>query len=701
MRVQTDLTQQDYQELKKESKELLGLSGHLYPPFGGIEDYVEYQVFDMNDNFKERGKSVNYTQDDDKIILNIGQDLRDLGYNKGNYKVKYYFVRPKAGSGDEVVLTKTVDGEVGLIHSGNPAITGEPMGDFYVDDDGNAFIGVAPPTDGTESIPLDIKEWKYKIDQISGDRTEVRIVPQIINNNKYRDEFRLLSSDVEQYRSIKSAPITQEQQNEAIQQALALGIDPQDALAELEDNQGGEISFTGPDSTRIEFNQRIGSDTGFQQIMKDGKIVIKNAYVVDYRVEPDLNVNTNYVQEGPIPPAYIEAYDLKDAGFPMSVRYVVKDEATQLTLYGHDFDGYQPIPNLTTPGVRYHFDFGCGHTEIHDAPFANHTYDSEGVYSPTVTIMTPNYDLVVSDLYKNTDAPLDGPGLRGSELRGFSPTPMGESVEEPGTPLSSAFDGMIVRWDGNTNTGIPQKTYPSPTEQFPAATTTRWFIQNGVRRWIASSHNLQLLRDTMNIPVQTATSVDDDGNVTTTTIPDRSIYNNLLKKIPVGPQIDGTSFLASSEYPVNQPLILEEFQRPLLGNYDPNFGEGDDEGGDDEGGDDEGGDGGTSETQQQNFNLVLGGGFINPGVGLETLPYEDSNGEEFDLTFTINGTETDGNSFSQSFPSGTEVTVGVNYFGPGFGGAGFQQWSDGSFANPRTITMDSQKVVTAEIGLLA
>ena len=172
MRVQTDLTQQDYQELKKESKELLGLSGHLYPPFGGIEDYVEYQVFDMNDNFKERGKSVNYTQNDDKIILNIGQDLRDLGYNKGNYKVKYYFVRPKAGSGDEVVLTKTVDGEVGLIHSGNPAITGEPMGDFYVDDDGNAFIGVAPPTDGTESIPLDIKEWKYKIEMASDQKKQ-------------------------------------------------------------------------------------------------------------------------------------------------------------------------------------------------------------------------------------------------------------------------------------------------------------------------------------------------------------------------------------------------------------------------------------------------------------------------------------------------------------------------------------------------
>ena len=145
--------------------------------------------------------------------------------------------------------------------------------------------------------------------------------------------------------------------------------------------------------------------------------------------------------------------------------------------------------------------------------------------------MTPNYTSVVSDLFKNVDAPLDGPGLRGSRLAGFIPTAIGESVDDPGTPLSSAFDGMIVRWDGDTSQGIPQKTYPSSTEQFPAGTGSRWFIQNGVRRWVTTTENMQFLRDTMNLPVQTATSVDDEGNVVTTTIPDRSIYNNLLKKI--------------------------------------------------------------------------------------------------------------------------------------------------------------------------
>ena len=129
----------------------------------------------------------------------------------------------------------------------------------------------------------------------------------------------------------------------------------------------------------------------------------------------------------------------------------------------------------------------------------------------------------------------------------------------------------------------------------------------------------------MNLPVQTQTSVDSDGNVTTTTIPDRSIYNNLLKQIPVGPQIDGTSFLPSAEYPVNQPLILEEFQRPLLGNYEASS-EGDDESSD------EGGDDGTSETQQQNFNLVLRGVYFNPATGPENLPYQDDNNDLLNQT---------------------------------------------------------------------
>ena len=71
MRVQTDLTQEDFKQLKKESKEVLGLDGELYPPFGATQDYVEFHIFDMSGNFKERSKSENYTLEDGKIVLNI------------------------------------------------------------------------------------------------------------------------------------------------------------------------------------------------------------------------------------------------------------------------------------------------------------------------------------------------------------------------------------------------------------------------------------------------------------------------------------------------------------------------------------------------------------------------------------------------------------------------------------------------------
>ena len=41
-------------------------------------------------------------------------------------------------------------------------------------------------------------------------------------------------------------------------------------------NGGGEISFTRPDSIRIEFNSRISNDDGFTQKMRKGKLVVKD-----------------------------------------------------------------------------------------------------------------------------------------------------------------------------------------------------------------------------------------------------------------------------------------------------------------------------------------------------------------------------------------------------------------------------------------
>jgi len=467
MRIQSDLLQEDYQELKKESKEVLGLDGELYPPFGASQDYVEYQIYDINDNFKERKKSINYTLEDGKIILNIGQDLRDAGYNRGSYKVKYYFIRPKAGDADEVVLTKTVDGNAGIIHSGNPELTGVPMGDFYLDDDGQAFIGLVPPTDG-DPQPLDIKEFKYKIESISGDRTEVRIIPQIINNQKYNDNFRNLAVDTNTYRSIKTTQPSNAEIQAAIQEAIMSGQDPQDVLANLEGDTGGEVSFTGPDSSRVEFNSRIENvDGGFTQTMRRGKLVVKNAYITDYTSQPDVKENSSFDVEQPIPELYIEIIKTPDT------------RVVDFQLKTKDGGIFNPSINA----VQFYWEFGCGHKEEATTNSnATHEYDADGNYTPSVYVFTPNFSEEISELRTPTGRVV---GILDTSL----PTNQTSTEDEE---IDSVFNGKIIRWDGSTISpqGIPQS---QPGQQ--ATTSTRWYVQDGYRRWVTSSYNLNLLRN--------------------------------------------------------------------------------------------------------------------------------------------------------------------------------------------------------------
>ena len=499
MRIQSDLIQDDFQELKKESKEVLGLEGELYPPFGASQDYVEYQIFDINDNFKERKKSINYTLEDGKIVLNIGQDLRDAGYNRGNYKVRYYFIRPKAGDSEEVVLTKTVNGRPGIIHSGNPELTGVPMGDFYLDDDGQAFVGLVPPADG-DPQPLDIKEFKYKIESISGDRTEVRIIPQIIENQKYNETFRKLVSDTNTYRSIKTSMPTQQEINQAVEEALVNGQDPQEILANLEGEAGGEISFTGPDSIRIEFNSRLDNvDNGFTQKMRRGKLVIKNAYITDYSSQPDVSQNSSFNIEDPIPTLYIQS---------------IKQEGTRIVDYQlFTEDGNIFNPNIN--GVQFYWEFGCGHKqEASTNSNATHEYDVDGNYSPSVYVFTPNFSEEVTELRTPSGRVLN---------QIDTSLVLTEEQATDDEPIDSVFNGKIIKWDGVTTDpqGIPQKISGQA-----ATTNSRWYVQDGYRRWISSDYNLEKVRELKGLEPEN----------------DVELYAVLINQIPAGPSIGGGTF---------------------------------------------------------------------------------------------------------------------------------------------------------------
>lgn len=286
MRIDTQLTQKEYNFLKKESKEVLGLGGALYPPFLQKDgDYIEVCVHDSGGKFLEKGKSENCEIIDDKIVLKPGQDLRDLNYNRGNFLVRYYFYRREGGA-DEVILTKTIEGVSGVVYSGDPTITGVPAGLFYIED-GKAYEG-EEPTDNPQE--LNITEYKFFIDEISTSRTEIRVAPQNISNDRYKKQFENLYRNELIYRTKKTnMPDNFDDLPPEIQeQALAENPNITD--------EGGDIKFDNPQqenesALELSLPNRLPGDTGFRPEMQDGYLVIKDAYTLDSQNIPDAVAN--------------------------------------------------------------------------------------------------------------------------------------------------------------------------------------------------------------------------------------------------------------------------------------------------------------------------------------------------------------------------------------------------------------------------
>ena len=506
MRIETSLSPNDYGELKKESKEILGLGGHLSPPFGqSTNDYVEVHLLDTNDGFIEKFISQHTSFEDDKMLINIGQDLRDRDYNRGEFKVQYNFIRRLAG-GDEIVLTKTVDGQPNIIHSGNPELTGVPMGKFFTDSEGNAFIGENPPSNMQDAVPLDIKEWKFKVDEISPSRTEVRIVPQLINNSNYINEFRSLIDPkryipetawdeyVDRYVGLKNAwntiknnpddglskwwrPRLQFQPNVTKKSEFGklhwnlFGKDEPNRTLPTQDG-GGQISWTGPDSSRLEFNvRREVEDEGFKETMKGSTITIEKAYVVNEEMRPSVEENSEYQQEDAIPELYIQVETIGERNVNFSVRTM---------------DGQPYNPNMD--GVQFYFDFGCGHVrEASKESEASHLYDIENPYQVSVYVMTPNFQSEVTEMRAIggrilSAVPLIPAELPEGEVENTETTD--ETTTEQLPILESAYDGKIIGWNGQ---GSPAPFYSTGPDR--AGTGTRWWVQNGHTRAIQGGVN--------------------------------------------------------------------------------------------------------------------------------------------------------------------------------------------------------------------
>ena len=175
------------------------------------------------------------------LDLNVGQHLRDNGLSDGDYIVQYRFLRKLAGR-DHLVMVNS-DGELyaGKVTTSN--INGETR--YYT----------APPPNAsaqslTENPPreLFIRDLKYSLDKISGDRTEIVVKTQNFKNQTYHKNFREMNSIVK------------------FQPFLTAGSGANGSI-KFDENEPGILVANLQDN-----------DRGFTQNMVGGEIIIPNLY---------------------------------------------------------------------------------------------------------------------------------------------------------------------------------------------------------------------------------------------------------------------------------------------------------------------------------------------------------------------------------------------------------------------------------------
>lgn len=111
------------------------------------------------------------------IKIDTGKILRDLGYRRGRFTVKFEFMRLAAGGPFPVL----VNGDEKVYRGG-----------FEQGDQQYFYASSDDPNSGTvEGDKLYVKENKYLVTKISGDRTEAIIAPAFINDDQYLESFRL------------------------------------------------------------------------------------------------------------------------------------------------------------------------------------------------------------------------------------------------------------------------------------------------------------------------------------------------------------------------------------------------------------------------------------------------------------------------------------------------------------------------------
>ena len=247
--------------LTQKDKEQLEIKKNLYTGFGRDgRDYIHLYVYqsdtpDIDDNdvlIKDEIFPLDVVefQDDKTMDLDIGTHLRAMGFESGTHKVKYLFLRRLAGK-DEVVFVNE-NGEIHTNRVQTKVINGTTR--YYAT---KKFGKRQSRQQLKEIFPKDLK---YVIKKISGDRTELEVDCQEINNNIYKKNFREIN------KIINYTPTTL-----------------------VNDSNTGTIRFDLTDPTILIANLDK-NDRGFTDSMVGGEITIKGVYSItsDQLVIPEI-----------------------------------------------------------------------------------------------------------------------------------------------------------------------------------------------------------------------------------------------------------------------------------------------------------------------------------------------------------------------------------------------------------------------------
>ena len=152
----------------------------------GDRDFVHLQLFDPDNNlmqFENLPVSQFSINTNNNIEFYPGNHIRNLGFESGTFRLKYNFLRKLAGN-ESSVLVHTVDKnntKIGDIYTNTQNI--------YITETGIIYTGTEDEykENPTAAEQLAIEDLKYRIDEISPSRTEVRLAAKNINSSYIND----------------------------------------------------------------------------------------------------------------------------------------------------------------------------------------------------------------------------------------------------------------------------------------------------------------------------------------------------------------------------------------------------------------------------------------------------------------------------------------------------------------------------------